>query len=34
MFEASGGGGAAAAGATGAALNANNLWMHNNGSML
>ncbi|XP_036674797.1 phosphatidylinositol-binding clathrin assembly protein LAP isoform X9 [Drosophila suzukii] len=31
MFEASGGGGAAAAGATGAALNANNLWMHNNG---
>ncbi|XP_043950985.1 phosphatidylinositol-binding clathrin assembly protein LAP isoform X1 [Drosophila biarmipes] len=30
MFEASGGG-AAAAGATGAALNANNLWMHNNG---
>ncbi|XP_017056946.1 phosphatidylinositol-binding clathrin assembly protein LAP isoform X13 [Drosophila ficusphila] len=31
MFDASGGGGAAAAGATGAALNANNLWMHNNG---
>ncbi|XP_033162658.1 phosphatidylinositol-binding clathrin assembly protein LAP isoform X8 [Drosophila mauritiana] len=30
MFDASGGG-AAAAGATGAALNANNLWMHNNG---
>ncbi|XP_030374978.1 phosphatidylinositol-binding clathrin assembly protein LAP isoform X11 [Scaptodrosophila lebanonensis] len=30
MFEASGGGGAAG-GATGAALNANNLWMHNNG---
>ncbi|XP_034485428.1 phosphatidylinositol-binding clathrin assembly protein LAP isoform X5 [Drosophila innubila] len=34
MFEASGNSGgnvAAAAGATGAALNANNLWMHNNG---
>ncbi|XP_016985721.1 phosphatidylinositol-binding clathrin assembly protein LAP isoform X7 [Drosophila rhopaloa] len=32
MFEASGGGGGtAASGATGAALNANNLWMHNNG---
>ncbi|XP_032593675.1 phosphatidylinositol-binding clathrin assembly protein LAP isoform X5 [Drosophila grimshawi] len=31
MFEASGGNAAAAAGATGAALNANNLWMHNNG---
>ncbi|KQS38536.1 phosphatidylinositol-binding clathrin assembly protein LAP isoform X10 [Drosophila erecta] len=30
MFDASGGG-AAAVGATGAALNANNLWMHNNG---
>ncbi|XP_017083461.1 phosphatidylinositol-binding clathrin assembly protein LAP isoform X10 [Drosophila eugracilis] len=32
MFDASGGGGGASApGATGAALNANNLWMHNNG---
>ncbi|KQS38543.1 uncharacterized protein Dere_GG13908, isoform M [Drosophila erecta] len=31
MFDASGGG-AAAVGATGAALNANNLWMHNNAS--
>lgn len=37
MFEASGNSGgnaSAAAGATGAALNASNLWMHNNGSML